>query len=921
MNENMKKIYLFLLAAAGIFAAASCARVEIADPTQDPANNGETTTLTLSFDQTKTALVDGKTTWAEGDKIRIYNSDGKFHNDVTVPAEAVGKAAFDVEVNLKDSVFYAVYPVEADKGVSGGKVNVALPSNPDGRFASANICVASTKGTNLALKNVTAVLKVTVNSGNVVEILQINAKNAIVGNVAVEFDGADIAITPSSTTKSATVAVGGIDGDYFIPVVPGTYAKEFSITALRGNGGYQTLKTTVDNEVKLNDLVDLGIIGNNLSTGLEGEGTEDKPFLIRNLGEYTAFAASVNLGKSYEGEIVSLDADILDEAVKTPVGYYVAADEQFPFAGTFKGNGHTVKYDIDGANCKTANYVAPFGLIDEGSRIENLKTSGTVTTTGNYAGGIVGYTRGVSANKVYIENCESSVNVTGATPAAGISAYATYMEVNNCTNKGTVTANTNAAGIVGYAFQGNITGCKNEGTINGLADCGRVLILANGSHAMTLLDGSSSVGYNTISTTAIGGISGWTQNVTVKECTNSGAVNGISKVGGITGALYWSTTNTCVNSGAVTATQDFVGGIIGWGYTNSNDISDINSGAVKGRAAVGGIAGMINAGISNGIVTVKDCKNTGSVTSDYTTAVTGKFYKYDFANLSAAGGIVGLAGEYYNGSGNRYANITNCVNDGNVVGKGQAVGGIVGMRELPQNNTQLGRIENCINNGSVETKLYRAGGIIGVCFDRFEASGFEIRNCLNHGTVKGPYVLAGIVSWSSSAYPTAQASSDARTIRVINCMNDGDVLYDKTAYLDGKGPYVGGINGYNQKMRIYNCYNKGNLKPQEGEPNEYDVKYIGEINACLGRYGVFNYVYAKESDMAINGPNHSGNTPIGVMGDVLGRVKADGTLSMPVTIKEVDYDNAHDALNAWVEKINTSSVVYYKWKNGPVFDI
>ena len=142
----------------------------MADPTQDPATNGETTTLTLSFDGTKTALVDGKTTWAEGDKIRIYNSNGKFFNDVTVPAEAVGKAAFDVEVNLKDTVFFAVYPVEADKGVSGGKVSVALPSNPDGRFASANICVAATKTNTLAFQNVTAVLKVTISSGNVVDI-------------------------------------------------------------------------------------------------------------------------------------------------------------------------------------------------------------------------------------------------------------------------------------------------------------------------------------------------------------------------------------------------------------------------------------------------------------------------------------------------------------------------------------------------------------------------------------------------------------------------------------------------------------------------------------------------------------------------------------------------------------------------------
>ena len=918
MKDNMKKIYLFLLAAAGILAVASCAREELVDKTGAAATD-EVTTFTFGFDATKTALVGGKTTWEAGDVIRVYTSNAGFYRDVEVPAEAAGLASFSAEVNLKDTLYYAVYPIEACTGVSGGKVNIKLPTNPDGRFASANICVAETKGTNFQMKNATAVLKINVNSGNVVEILQINAKNAVVGNMAVGFGADTLNFASSSTSKSVTIAVGGIDGEYYIPVIPGTYAAEFSLTALRGNGGYQTLKSTADNEIKLNQMIDLGIIGNDLSTGLTGEGTESDPYVITNLGEYIAFTASVNLGNTYEGKIISLNTDIKEEPVKTPIGYYIAADEQFPFAGTFKGNDHTVKLDMDGANCKTVNYVGMFGLIDEGAVLQNIKVEGTVTTTGNYAAGLVAYVRGVSTNKALVENCESSATVNGADRVSGIAGYASYMDLNNCTNKGTLTGKTNVAGICGYAYQGNITGCKNEGAVNGTADCGRALHCANGSHAMTYLDGSSSVGYNTISTTAIGGISGFTQNVTVKECTNSGAITGISKVGGVVGTSYWSTTNTCVNTGAVTAEKDYVGGITGWAYTNSNNLTDTNSGAVKGRAAVGGIAGMINAGISNGIMTVKDCKNTGTVTSDYTTAITGQFYKYGFGNLSAAGGIVGLASEYYNGSGNRYTRVQNCVNDGAVLGKGEAVGGIIGMRACPLNNTKAGFVENCVNNGTVETQLYRAGGIIGVAFDRFEAGGYEIRNCTNKGVVKGPYVLGGIVSWSSSAYPAGQVA-DNQTIRVINCLNEADVLYDKTAYTDTKGPYAGGIVGYNQKMRVYNSYNKGEVKPQSGEPNDFDAKLVGEINSCLGRYSIFNYVYAKSSTMAINGPT-AANTPIGTMGDVLGRVKTDGTLEMPVTIKEVDYENAHDALNAWITKVNTTSVTYYPWKVGPVFDI
>ena len=70
----MKKLYIFL-ASAALLAFAACERTEMEAPVAgDPA---ETTTLTLAFDATRTQLVDGKTAWAAGDKVRILNSDGK----------------------------------------------------------------------------------------------------------------------------------------------------------------------------------------------------------------------------------------------------------------------------------------------------------------------------------------------------------------------------------------------------------------------------------------------------------------------------------------------------------------------------------------------------------------------------------------------------------------------------------------------------------------------------------------------------------------------------------------------------------------------------------------------------------------------------------------------------------------------------
>ena len=913
----MKKIYLYLLAAASVFAVASCQQAEM--EVLQPVNPEETTTLTLAFDATRTALVDGKTAWVAGDKVRIYNSTGTFYNDITISEADAGKASIDVEVQMKDKEYFAVYPVEAANGISSGKIGIKIPSNPDGLFASANICVAQTGegGTTLRMRNATAILKLKVNSGNVVEILQFSAQNPMVGTYTVDLSGDAPALTAVSGTKSATVAVGGVDGDYYIPVAPGTYAENFTATALRGNGGYQTLTSTKANEIALNTIVDMGSIGSNLSTGLTGEGTEGNPYVISGYAEYVAFTASVNLGNPYEGKFVSLSSDLED--VKTPVGYYEAADEQASFKGTFLGNNHTVALNLDGDNNKNKNYIAAFGLLGEGAVVKDVKVSGTAVTTGNYSAGLVAYAKGTSDARVTINNCESVAKIDGTNQVSGIAGYACYTDITNCKNSGALTGKTNVAGILGYAYYANIKDCSNSGAITGTADCGRVLIVTQKSHNMCYLDGSNTASYGTISTTAIGGISGWTQNSTVENCSNSGTVSGVSKVAGIAGALFWSTSKKSVNTASVTASNDFAGGIVGWCYTNTNNYDDTDSGTVTGRAAVGGIAGMLNAGMSNGIITVRGCKNTGEVIS--TGTVNTSFYQYGFSKTSAAGGIAGLAEEYYNGAGNRCVQMTSCVNEGAVSGPGQAVGGIVGIRVVPLNNCQKGYIDKCINKGSVESKLYRAGGIAGVCFDRFENSGFIIRNCENHGTIKAPYVLAGIVGFATSAYPAGQVS-DAATIRILNCYNDGDILYDATAYEDAKGPYAAGIVGYNQKIRIYNVFNAGAVKPVTGEANEYDAKLRAEIVSCLGRYAIFNYLYSKKTGLPI-ATDTPANTPAGVVGDVTGQVQADGYLENAVIIAGKDYDTPVAALNAWITSVTTTPNDFLTWKagtNSPEFD-
>ena len=57
---------------------------------------------------------------------------------------------------------YVVYPYEAAAGVKEGKLSVKIPGFQKGEFNEANIAAAQTTSYSVDLKNVTAILKVTV---------------------------------------------------------------------------------------------------------------------------------------------------------------------------------------------------------------------------------------------------------------------------------------------------------------------------------------------------------------------------------------------------------------------------------------------------------------------------------------------------------------------------------------------------------------------------------------------------------------------------------------------------------------------------------------------------------------------------------------------------------------------------------------
>ena len=68
-----------------------------------------------------------------------------------------------------------------------------------------------------------------------------------------------------------------------------------------------------------------------------GSGTKSDPYLIRTAAQLQAFAAAVNGGTGYEGQYISLDADLdLTGTAWTPIGATGS------FNGSFNGNYHTI---------------------------------------------------------------------------------------------------------------------------------------------------------------------------------------------------------------------------------------------------------------------------------------------------------------------------------------------------------------------------------------------------------------------------------------------------------------------------------------------------------------------------------------------------------------------------------------------------
>jgi len=319
---------------------------------------------------------------------------------------------------------------------------------------------------------------------------------------------------------------------------------------------------------------------------VHGDGSADYPYLIYTPQQLNHVRNDVHLGTTeYYGlmmniNILGWNAVSTDSTPqKDGSGWGPIGVSTKQFTGTFDGNNHVIQnLMIDSSE----DHIGLFGFIGTGGVVENLGIDGSVTGSGNYTGGVVGYNGGM------ISNCYNACKVEGSGNDTGGVVGGNESEISNCYNTGDITGGGNDTGGVAGGNNGTISNCYNMGTVD-----------SSGNE--------------------VGGVVGY-NNGAVLSCYNTGPVNGDGdNVGGVVGSNDSSpcTIKNCYNAGGVTGGIDSTGGVVGW--NNGGEVSNCyyNSDVCSGLFSIGNG----NAGDATGLTTAQmvsqSALTTMSLPSDF----------------------------------------------------------------------------------------------------------------------------------------------------------------------------------------------------------------------------------------------------------------------------------------------------------------
>ena len=267
-------------------------------------------------------------------------------------------------------------------------------------------------------------------------------------------------------------------------------------------------------------------------------------FMLTTAEQFLGLGSLVNSGNTFKGKCIKLGNDI-DLSSVSWKELTIIGTSNYPFEGVFDGCNHTITYNFNmngysylGSNTK----IGLFGYINSNAEITRLKVTGSIknvrfdsSSSGNYIGGIVGYSSGT------VSHCSSNMEITysnrsSAQYIGGICGY-NIGNIISCLNSGNISADYTSygtnyiGGIVGYCTpNSSCINCLNEGIVNatnsnsgsGLSVggiCGYCL-----SKNILYCENVSSV-YAYSPSAFAGGIAGYSESAAFSYCRNTGTIS------------------------------------------------------------------------------------------------------------------------------------------------------------------------------------------------------------------------------------------------------------------------------------------------------------------------------------------------------------------------------------------------------------
>ena len=372
------------------------------------------------------------------------SASGTFDFNITNSIwESAGKLAFEaqstaatVNFELKDSKLttgsHLVFGVSRGEVViDNSNVNVGTSRQIENRST-------------MTVKNgsvVNGAVATSSNAKNPGTLIVDNATYAVTG----EFSGSDLGTGTIVYKNGATISAGSITkANIQIDATGMAVGNEVNITANLAN-----LAGTI--EVINNIMLDAKIVDGKIvivDRTLQGEGTEENPYLINNLSDLVFFRDHVNAGETRynaTGVWVALanDIDMTDIANWTPIGNVDYNNKYIPqgpvFVGVFNGNGKVIsnlKVASTVGGVDTQANVGLFGITGEGAVIKNLTlTNVTINTDGRNVGALAGF-----AYKATLENItvNGDIQIKGGNNVSGVAGMTRHyaMSATNIAVKG-----------------------------------------------------------------------------------------------------------------------------------------------------------------------------------------------------------------------------------------------------------------------------------------------------------------------------------------------------------------------------------------------------------------------------------------------------------------------------------------------------